>query len=257
MVDRQFADASLAALYDVLHPWQGRADLQFYLPRLMAARSVLDVGCGTGMLLHAARASGHTGRLVGLDPSAGMLARARTRDDVGWVLGDLGTVRWDREFDLVVMTGHAFQVFIDDDEIRAALATIRSALTDDGRFLFETRNPAVRTWETWVPENGVEMVTAEGTVLRMEHRIDTPVEGDLVSFTTTYAVSGWERAEQSRSILRFLGPEALSAFLARGRARRRGVPGGLGREPVHPGRPGDHRLGPTTTTTVTGVMAVR
>ena len=214
MVDRQFADASLAALYDVFHPWQARDDLQFSLPRVMSARSVLDVGCGTGMLLHTARASGHTGRLVGLDPGAGMLARARMRDDVEWVLGDLGTARWDREFDLVVMTGHAFQVFIDDDELRAALSAIRAALTDDGRFLFETRNPAVRTWEKWVPENAVEIVTADGTVLRMEHRIDTPVEGDLVGFTTTFTRSGWERPQRSRSTLRFLGREALSAFLA-------------------------------------------
>ncbi len=39
-----------------------------------------------------------------------MLDQARRRSDVEWVLGDLATAQWDREFDLAVMTGHAFQV---------------------------------------------------------------------------------------------------------------------------------------------------
>ena len=55
----------------------------------MAARAVLDVGCGTGSLLRRARELGHEGRLCGLDPAAAMLAQARTRPDVEWRLGDL------------------------------------------------------------------------------------------------------------------------------------------------------------------------
>jgi SAM-dependent methyltransferase len=148
MMERQFADYNLdftddrlAALYDVFYPPARRDDFAFYLPLIMAARAVLDVGCGTGALLRRARESGHTGRLCGLDPASGMLNQARVRSDIEWVLGDLSSVGWDREFDLVVMTGHAFQEFIEDEEIRAALTAIRSALTDHGRFAFETRNP--------------------------------------------------------------------------------------------------------------------
>jgi hypothetical protein len=80
-----------------------------------------------------------------------MLGEARRRPDVEWVLGDLVSVAWDHEFDLVVMTGHAFQVFLDDDGLRTALAAIRAALTGDGRFAFETRNPRARAWERWTP----------------------------------------------------------------------------------------------------------
>ena len=75
---------------------------------------------------------------------AGMLDQARKRSDIEWVLGDLASVSWEREFDLVVMSGHAFQVFVEDDELRTALAAIHSALTEDGRFAFEIRNPLVR-----------------------------------------------------------------------------------------------------------------
>ena len=116
----------------------GRQDFGFYLPLVMSAGIVLDVGCGTGALLHMARKAGHTRRLCGLDPAAGMLGQARKRWDIEWVLDDLSSVEWCGEFDRVVMTGHAFRVFVEDDQLRASLAAIRSALIGEGRFVFET-----------------------------------------------------------------------------------------------------------------------
>jgi hypothetical protein len=145
-----------------------------------------------------------------------MLAQAAKRSDVEWILGDLASVGWDRQFDLVVMTGHAFQVLVDDDELRASLAAIRSALTEEGRFAFETRNPLVRAWERWTPDNAVEATDTSGGVVRMEHEVETPVEGDIVSFTTTFESAGWDRPQVSRSTLRFLDAESLSSFLSAG-----------------------------------------
>jgi ubiquinone/menaquinone biosynthesis C-methylase UbiE len=214
MVDRLFFDAGLAALYDLFSPWERRRDFDFYLELVMRARAVLDVGCGTGALLHRARQSGHTGRLCGLDPAAGMLEQARKRADIEWILGDLASVSWDREFDLVVMSGHAFQVFLKDDDLRVALAAIRSALTDGGHFAFETRNPLVREWERWIPANASEVTGADGAVMRMTREVESPVTGDLVSFTHTFTSPGWDRPQVSRSTLRFLDPAALSSFLS-------------------------------------------
>jgi SAM-dependent methyltransferase len=210
MVDLHFSEPRLAQLYDAFY--EGRPDFRFYLPLVMTAQSVVDVGCGTGELLRLARRAGHTGRLCGLDPAAAMLQVARSRSDIQWVLGDLGNVDWDREFDLVVMTGHAFQVFIQDDELRASLAAIRSALSDNGRFVFETRNPLVRGWERWTPSTAVEIVH-DGAIVRMAHQVETPIDGDLVSFTTTYTSPTWKSPQVSRSTLRFLDTDALSSFL--------------------------------------------
>ncbi len=122
-----FTDVEQAALYDRLSPPRERNDFRFYLPMVLAARAVLDVGCGTGALLHLARDAGHAGRLVGLDPATGMLEQARKRPDIEWILGDLSTAAFDREFDLAVMTGHAFQELLTDAEVRTAFAAIRSA----------------------------------------------------------------------------------------------------------------------------------
>lgn len=212
MVDRGYGDSTLADLYDALNPW-GPSD-DFYLDLLMSAGSVLDVGCGTGALLRRAREAGHSGRLCGLDPAEAMLDVARTRPDVEWVLGDLASVGWDREFDLVVMTGHVFQVFVSDDSIGATLTAVRSALGDGGLVAFETRNPVVRPWEAWTPDNGVEVTGADGAVVRVEHRVETPVDGDVVRFVTTFSSPHWDRRRVSASSLRFLDAAALRGFLS-------------------------------------------
>jgi hypothetical protein len=109
---------------------------------------------------------------------------------------------------------------VGDNEIRASLAAIRSALTPDGRFAFETRNPLARAWEAWTPDHAVEVVSAAGAVVRMAHEVDTPADGErgesgeTVSFTSTFTSPGWDRPQVSRSTLRFLDADALAAFLS-------------------------------------------
>jgi hypothetical protein len=57
-VDRLFSDTSLAELYDAFCPREQRDDFRFYFPLVMSAHAVLDVGSGTGALLHWAREAG-------------------------------------------------------------------------------------------------------------------------------------------------------------------------------------------------------
>ena len=203
--------ADLAELYDVLNPW-GRSD-DFYLDLVMAARSVLDVGCGTGGLLHRAREAGHAGRLCGLDPDAGMLSRARRWTDIEWVLADAASAKWDREFDLAVMSSHAFQFLVTDDDLRASLAAVRAALVDGGVFAFETRNPSVREWEQWIPSNSFSAVDAVGAPLRVEYDIEQPVIGDVVRVSETFASSAWDRPHTEWASMRFLSVSSLNSFL--------------------------------------------
>lgn len=215
MADHLFADPDLAALYDEMNPRRVRDDFDFYLPLVMAAGAVLDVGCGTGAMLHEAREAGHRGRLCGLDPAPGMLAQARRRTDVEWVEGDLASAAdWSGEFDLVVMTGHAFQVLVEDEDLRASLAAVRRALRPGGCFAFETRNPAARAWEGWDVQRPAEVAAPGLPPVRMTRRVTAPFDGRTVSFTHTFESPAWAAPQVSRSTLRFLDAAELDAALA-------------------------------------------
>ncbi|MFD6095780.1 class I SAM-dependent DNA methyltransferase [Nocardiopsis flavescens] len=222
MVDRHFFEPDLADLYDYFHPWDSSPQNDFYLDLVLGSPAVLDVGCGTGLILRTARERGHTGRLVGLDPAGAMLAVGRRdRGDIAWVRGDLLRGPYDEPgrgpfaggFDLVMMSGHAFQVFTSDEELRAVLAAVRRALAPGGRFVFETRDPAARGWRAWDPERVRTVRGPGGRRATCVHRL-REVRGDLVTFTGDYVLEGWAEPVVSRSTLRFLDAAALDGFLA-------------------------------------------
>lgn len=209
-----YSDAEVAALYDVLNPWDGAryASDAFYADLVMATDAVLDVGCGTGSMLHQARALGHAGRLVGIDPDPAMLDRARRRTDIEWALGVAAAAGWDREFDLATMTGHAFQCLVGDEEVQASLAAIRAALVDGGRFVFETRHPAARAWEGWSPDNATDVEDPAGRTLRVTHRVESVLE-DVVTLTETTSDVDGTPLRVDRASLRFLNVPTLRKYL--------------------------------------------
>lgn len=229
-----YSDEEAAALYDVLNAW-GPSD-DFYLALVMDAKSVLDVGCGTGTLLHRARQAGHTGRLCGVDPDRAMLDRARGRTDIEWLEATAASMPWDGEFDLAVMTGHAFQVLVGDDELRASLAAIRRALVPGGRLAFETRNPLAREWESWNPQNPMDVLDPSGRPLRISYEVESVVS-DVVTLTETTSDADGTPLRVDRGSLRFLDVDTLSGFLADAGFWIEAQYGGWAREPLDPRSP--------------------
>jgi ubiquinone/menaquinone biosynthesis C-methylase UbiE len=110
-----------------------------------SVKDALDVMCGTGAAMAWLRPL-CTERVAGIDFSAGMLAEARARvtkaagsAEVVLVRGDVLTMSFDREFDVVVSTG-AFGHILEKDEPRL-LGNIQRALRPGGRFVFPTAEP--------------------------------------------------------------------------------------------------------------------
>lgn len=211
MTDAIYVDPRLAALYDALNPWG--ADTDFYLKLAPAHPSrILDVGCGTGLLTCAFAQGGHA--VTGVDPASAMLDAARTRpwgDRVTWINEILGRASLAGPFDLTVMTGHVFQVFLTDEETLQTLACIRRLTPPGGRLAFETRNPAREVWRTWTPEASRRVVALEGTgALETWHAV-TNVDGDRVTFGSFYRIGA--DLLTSSSTLRFPDQAKIEALL--------------------------------------------
>jgi ubiquinone/menaquinone biosynthesis C-methylase UbiE len=211
--DPAFADPRLAVLYDALD--DDRSDLDAYaaVVREVGAKSVVDVGCGTGSLAVRLAESGLT--VWGVDPAGASLDVARTKqhaDLVTWVDGDATALRGlGMRADLAVMTGNVAQVFVLDEDWTATLDAVRNCLRPGGWFVLETRRPEVRDWERWdvaptdVALPGGATVTVSRTV--------TEVALPLVTFQTTTTVAG-EKVPSS-STLRFRERGEVDRDLAR------------------------------------------
>lgn len=150
MTEALYADPELVSFYDLENGWAD--DTRFCAALAEEAGSVLDLGCGTGLLLAGLDARK---RRAGVDPAAAMLAVAKARTGgtgVNWIEGDVCGIRLAERFDLVVMTGHAFQCLLTGEARRQACRSIAAHLAPGGRFIFDSRNPARREWLEWTPE---------------------------------------------------------------------------------------------------------
>lgn len=211
--DRLYNDPGLAQFYDMEN--ERGADFNFCLRFAEGARAVLDLGCGTGQLA-AALAEGRA--VTGVDPAAPMLDVARRKpggDKVEWVQADARSVRLGRRFDLVVLTGHAFQVFLTGDDQRAVLRTITHHLAPQGRFIFDTRNPAAEEWREWVPERSERFVDHAGIgKVKAWNDVTFDPETGVATYETHYqALSDGQRFSAASKIA-FPAKESLAAMLA-------------------------------------------
>lgn len=210
--DRLYRDPELAQFYDLENRWA--PDLDYCLRLAGDARSILDLGCGTGRL--AARLA--EGRSVfGVDPAAAMLEIARDRpggDGVTWVQADARSVRLERQFDLVVLTGHAFQVFLTDGDQRAVLSTIAAHLALEGRFVFDTRNPVAEEWREWAPEHSKRRFEAPGLgAVEAWNEAAHDAATGIVTYQTHYRIVESGRRYSASSDIRFTDRKPLAAML--------------------------------------------
>jgi len=108
------------------------------------------LGCGTGRLGCSLVERGHP--VTGVGPAAAMLTVAKAKphgEHVEWVESSAQTYKSQQRFDLIVMTGHAFQILLTDADALAVLGTMRAHLKQGGRVAFETRNPRVDWASEW------------------------------------------------------------------------------------------------------------
>ena len=209
--DAIFAEPRLARIYDAVD--DDRSDLDAYLAMAdeFGARSVLDIGCGTGTLACLLAQRGRD--VTGADPAEASLDVARGKPGasrVRWLhttAADLPTLR----VELAVMTGNVAQVFLTDQDWAAALAAARRALRPGGRLVFETRDPAREAWREWDSTRRRLHIPDVGEVETWTELTD--VDGSLVSFRTTFVFASDGATLTSDSTLRFRDRDELTSSL--------------------------------------------
>jgi 2-polyprenyl-3-methyl-5-hydroxy-6-metoxy-1,4-benzoquinol methylase len=209
MPDIHYTDPRLAQLYDEDSGWG--ADSQFYLSLAgPAPKRILDLGCGTGTLCNAYAELGHN--VTGVDPAKAMLDVARIKPNsaqISWVNAPVQTFQTPMRFDLIVMTGHAFQVLLDDDDITATLSVMRNHLAPGGTIAFETRNPNIDWTRRWHGLSRDHLLN--GHTIRQTFEILVTC-ADRITFATHYAFQNAQIT--STSTLRFLPHDTLTKMLS-------------------------------------------
>jgi len=207
-----YTEPRLAALYDAFNPWEAYHD--FYLALAGAGPiRVLDMGCGTGRLAAALAARGH--QVSAADPARAMLDVARHLPGGGkvtWIESDAAGLSVAARFDLIIMTGHAFQTLLRDEDVLGALKSLKRHLAPHGRLAFETRNAAVAEWQEWLPDQTRERRPIDGIGMVELHYDIRAVEGPLVTFETHFRFA--DGATVAASTLRFMHQPEVAAFLA-------------------------------------------
>ena len=215
MPDAIFEDPRLARVYDPLDP--NRSDLDVYVDLVeeLDARSVLDVGCGTGTFAcMLARRGVH---VTAVDPAAASLDVARTKpyaDAVDWLLG-YATALPRLSVDAAFMTANVAQVFLTDDDWTATLRGIRAALHPGGMLVFETRDPARRAWAEWTPELTRTLVDVPEIGIVESWEEVTAVDGPLITFRSMTAFRRDDLVFESTSTLRFRDRSEIEESLFR------------------------------------------
>jgi SAM-dependent methyltransferase len=214
MPEAIFAHPRLARIYDPLDPDRGDLDAYAAMAAEFGARSVLDVGCGTGTLACLLARRGLA--VTGVDPALASLEVARAKpgaDAVRWLHGDATSLP-PMQADLATMTGNVAQVFVSDEDWAATLRGAHAALRPGGRLVFETRDPARQAWRGWTREQTRTRteVPRVGVVEKWQEL--TMVSGELVSFRSVFVFEADGAVLTSESTLRFREPVDVERSLS-------------------------------------------
>jgi ubiquinone/menaquinone biosynthesis C-methylase UbiE len=204
MVDRIFEEPRLADVYDLFDSAE-RPDLDPYIAMTdeFGAQSVIDIGCGTGML--SCRLAAFGKEVIGVDPAAASLkvaSRKAYADRVRWFHGTAAMLTG-LQVDLVMMTGNVAQVFVTDEEWMSTLRECRAVIRPGGRLVFEVRDPSKEAWKDWNREQSYQVIEAP-EIGKVEKWVDlVDVQLPLVSFRQTFVFQRDGTVLTSDSTLRF------------------------------------------------------
>ncbi|MDB5204763.1 MAG: class SAM-dependent methyltransferase [Candidatus Taylorbacteria bacterium] len=161
----EFSDPRFVALYDNLNALGADSDFFCEKVKELEAQTIIDLGCGTGLLTTKLAEQGY--EMIGIEPSDAMLEVARHKpygEKVKWIIGSSEQMKG-LQVDMILMTSHVAQFFLENDEWNTMLKNSHDALKPGGYIVFDARNPLTKPWEKWTREtSSKKLETPNGEV---------------------------------------------------------------------------------------------
>jgi SAM-dependent methyltransferase len=199
----EFNNPRLVAVYNTVCPLDGYEQFYLELAKKLSAKTIIDVGCGTGLLTCELAKQGH--RIIGVEPSNRMLEVARQSPcgkQVRWIEGD-ALALGEFNADLAIMTGHVAQFLVDEGYWLHSLQSIHQALRPRGCLAFESRNPAIQPWVNNQEHRDWHSATSP-------RRAVDPVEGLLETWSEPVKLEGESVTFQGHYLFKRTGEELIS-----------------------------------------------
>lgn len=182
--------------------------------------TILDLGCGTGN--HAIPLSHRGYRVTGVDSSSEMVKRAQSklqpqasppRLHPQFLDGDVRSLKLDQQFDVALMMFAVLGYQTTNEDVLAALRTVRRHLRPGGLFICDVwYGPAVLSIRPSdrikiIPTSGGKVIrTATGTLDAYHHTADVHYQ--------TWSIDGQQIVSETEEIhrMRYFFPQELDLF---------------------------------------------
>jgi SAM-dependent methyltransferase len=135
-------DKYYAQFYDMLYKDKDYESESNYIISLIKkynpeAKSILDLGCGTGR--HAELFSNKGFIVLGVDQSKYMLNEAMNRknNNLDFIEGDIRFLKLDKKFDVVTALFHVLSYQITNKDVESLIRTAYNHLNKNGLFIFD------------------------------------------------------------------------------------------------------------------------
>lgn len=158
------------------------------LKDLSPGSSILDVGCGTGIIAQNLVSNGY--RVVGIDISPGMISAARRRLPEGdFRVADARTACFQEKFDAVISLFDTLNHILSLEEMLSVFRNIHSVLMHGGIFVFDLNmEEAYETqWNKW----SAHIFPDEVCIVRGGY--DPETRSGHTEITLFSKNSGWQR----------------------------------------------------------------
>jgi len=181
----EFSDPRLVALYDTANALGDDSDFFCNIAKKLSSSSIIDLGCGTGLLTCELAKRGH--KMIGIEPSEEMLNVAQHKkysEQVRWIKGGYEKLEG-LQAEMVLMTSHVAQFFTDDKEWQKMLKATNKALKPGGYIIFDSRNPLTKPWEKWTRETSSKKFDTSNGEIEMWYQL-LKLENNCVLYEIHY-----------------------------------------------------------------------